>query len=424
MSLEQLKATVLEQCLPLLATKPSDQSVELGAMSAPAHRVETVDGLRAYHVEFTFRRLLAATPALISAVEAVAKLPSRTRRREVREERELVGALHVPLYTRRRLEGNTRRSFPVLVSRVVHDTPENRLTLGLIRSVCRVLRAHPFPRSTAEAALSGTHSAKLERLSGYAAFRDVNVAGVRARDISSTRYRVARRLTANDVAYQGILRWFDEWVALSPGLTSDTSTLVDLMLPASNTYWEKVFEVWSLQMVRETLTHAGWVGPTDWSLNTRGSPRPVATVRRSDREVAVYFQTQLPLGQGEWAHDTGKRLRGIPDLTLTSGDLSPMLIDAKWRYQTGDRTPSEEQYKMLGYAENFRNAFDASGFNGVLIFPADRRDTGHLSRGESGQLTTLRTDLSLVDVRRELNVAIDYWLDPPQSVNADVSPDT
>jgi hypothetical protein len=419
MSLEQLKATVLEQCLPLLATKASDKAVELDSMSVPADSIETVDQLRAYHAEFTYRRLLAAVPQLVATVDAVAALPSRTRRRDVREERALVGPLDIPRYSRRLLSGDHRRSFPIVVSRVVHDTPENRLTLGLVRSVRRALRAHPFPRASAEAVLSRALSAKLERLTRYAFFRDVDVAGLRARDISSTRYRVARRLTSNDATYKSILQWIDEWTELSPGRYADANLLVDVALPSSDSYWEKVFEVWCLQMVRETFAETAWLGPVDWSLNTRRPGGRIATVRRDGREIEVYFQSQKPLGQGEWKQPVGKRLRGIPDLTLAAEGLSPLLVDAKWRYQTGNRSPSEEQYKMLGYAENFRGAFAPSGFHGVLVFPADRRDVGRMSRGDVGRLTTLRTDLTLSDVRREMAVAIDYWLESGSERAAD-----
>ncbi|MGH2371034.1 MAG: hypothetical protein ACRDI2_22890 [Chloroflexota bacterium] len=58
---------------------------------------------------------------------------------------------------------------------------------------------------------------------------------------------------------------------------------------------------------------------------------------------------------------------GVPDIVVAMNGRSPLLVDAKFRTVTTD-TRSEETYKMLGYAENFRERIAPGGLQGALIF--------------------------------------------------------
>jgi 5-methylcytosine-specific restriction endonuclease McrBC regulatory subunit McrC len=91
-------------------------------------------------------------------------------------------------------------------------------------------------------------------------------------------------------------------------------------------------------------------------------------------------------------------LRGIPDVTIATATPGrpPLLIDAKYRFIRTDRiSRSDEIYKMLGYAENFRpGAGPPSRFRGVLIFPSNRSAHRIVDGPEGGQLDLITVDLS------------------------------
>jgi hypothetical protein len=71
---------------------------------------------------------------------------------------------------------------------------------------------------------------------------------------------------------------------------------------------------------------------------------------------------------------------------------------------------SEEQYKMLGYAENFAHNNDEQSFFGLLLFPSDVVDTQTFTRGATGRLTTLRTDFMSTVFAAAFDGEILAWL--------------
>ena len=80
---------------------------------------------------------------------------------------------------------------------------------------------------------------------------------------------------------------------------------------------------------------------------------PIFSLKRGETELDVWFQRQYPMGSGVWSYEaTGNKLRGIPDIVVTSTAHAPFVVDAKFRWISSDSRP-EETYKLLGYAENF-----------------------------------------------------------------------
>ena len=126
--------------------------------------------------------------------------------------------------------------------------------------------------------------------------------------------------------------------------------------------------------------------------------------------IEVWFQRQWPLGTGSWRYDGGSGLRGIPDIILThSLRAMPMVIDAKYRYAV-EGTRAEETYKLLGYAENFRDRLEP--FWGLLCFVGMAVSDNSMSGPKDGRIVVLRCDEKLDDVAsydNALDHAIQKW---------------
>jgi len=97
-------------------------------------------------------------------------------------------------------------------------------------------------------------------------------------------------------------------------------------------------------------------------------------------------------------------------VALAEEGKAPLLIDAKWRFRSLGQGTSEEQYKMLGYAENFSYAQPGLSFFGVLIFPSDVTNSQAYARSSPSRLTTLRTNLDLAAFAESYDAAIRSWL--------------
>lgn len=219
-------------------------------------------------------------------------------------------------------------------------------------------------------------------------------------------------MTGNDHPYRQLLQWIDNWLSIA-GLVGDAGgdQTVDLALPESESYWEKVFEVWCLEQTRSGLLRLGWHTDSDFRLHSSRARSPIATFSKDGQSVDVFFQMQIPLGLGRWKSErTAAALVGIPDIAIACKGRAPLIIDAKWRFRSLSQGTSEEQYKMLGYAENFAHNQPALGFFGLLIFLSDAVDTQSFSRGENSRLTTLRTDLLSSDFAARFDYEISNWL--------------
>lgn len=390
-----VKALILEQCLPLLITKASHEDVQIDRMSVPASTLSGEQQLQKFQREFVHRRLLAETPELIKILQDIGQKASWHNRLEHRRDQRLQGRLDVAQYIRDRGRAVERpRTFPIVTQERKFDTPENRLAAGVLGSVRILLSDEVFPKDKAESVLARSHFRALTKHSRSVVFTEMRRSSFTRKDLASTRFRVNRRMTGNDRPYRQLLDWVDNWLSLA-GLSeeSDRDRTIDLALPTSEAYWEKVFEVWCLEQVRASLLRKGWQTDSDFRLHAVGSSSPVAKFSKAGRVVDVFFQRQEPMGKARWMDEARKPLTGIIDVALARPGKAPLLIDAKFRFKVLTAGTSEEQYKMLGYAENFAHSQPSSGSFGLLVFPSDVVDRKSYSRGGASRLTTLRTDL-------------------------------
>jgi len=408
-----LKALALEQCLPILITKASHPDVRIGQMSVQAALLSSDQQLHVFHKEFLQRRLLAESSDLVRILQEISQRPSWHNRIERIRDHYLRGRIDVAQYIRQRTIPPTRpRTFPIISQQRQFDTPENRLAAGVLGNIRLILASEVFPARTAESTLSRSYYRSLTKLTREPVFAALRRTSFTRRDLALTRFRLDRRMTGNDHPYRQLLDWVDNWL-LSTSLATgdDADRNVQLALPDSEAYWEKIFEVWCLELTRASLVRLGWHTNSDFRLHASRSGKPIAVFSKDQRSLEVYFQSQAPLGTGRWSNlETKSPLAGIPDVAIARPGKAPLLIDAKWRFRTLGHGTSEEQYKMLGYAENFARSSPGGAFFGALVFISDVVNSQIFSRGDGSRLAVLRTDLRSPEFTSGFDNEVAAWL--------------
>lgn len=392
---------LLRETISILTSYAWDKKVGLEPTAVGLLNDASERSIQDFAREFHFRHALAAAGSLPSIIDDVEKSPSHESRLARHESRATIrGRLDVPRYLARRVAYRSPpRRYPIVRHEWTYQTPENALACLLIDGLRQVLSNNPFPRSTAEGshAAAYTHWAT-DRLR-HRPWNELLVIGRSDRLYNETRARVRRRQTGNDTAYARLLSWFEVWNQDLDRLGTDArehTVEALLALPMGPAFWERVFEVWCLVTVAETLEGLGLkrdVGPLP--LHQKSEP-VLEFITEDGRRVKVRFQRQDPLPSGRWKYRDGQALRGIPDITLDTPGRSPLIIDAKYRFiNSGERfTRSEETYKMLGYAENFNLGAAEGGFRGVLIFPAAHSGHRALDGPNGGRVDLLAVHLT------------------------------
>jgi hypothetical protein len=411
-----LERGLLLGCLPLLASYFFDRNSELNPKPVGWHEPGDDDEeLESFLKELIARHALACGQRLGKVLTAIERGVSLVAIVLQEDSRGVIrGRLDPPRYlARRRLNVSLPRIYHVLVNRNEPQTPENALVCASLTALIGQLTRAPFARSRAEGYTAGVIRAWAASRLRREPWSDVRRRDSLSRLVRETEQRTRKRQTGNDDSYAALVRWVDEWVADPRRLGADTQqSIVDglLSFPAGDSFWQKVFEVWCLQQVGESLSRLDWIVQTRQPLHRR-SAGPILKFSKDGDEVAVWFQRQAPLGLARWQYLDGAALRGIPDVTLTHSRIpSPLLVDAKYRYAIGD-TRAEETYKLLGYAENFRLAFPA-GFRGILCFVGEDVAANDLRGPDLGKITLLRCDDRLdnmLDFQRAIDSAVRSW---------------
>lgn len=413
---------ILHGALELLVSYSWDAKVELRPLEMTGEDADP----RSFVRELRFRHLLAVAAMLPTLVQAIEMRPSTRSVLERSESRGAInGRLDVPRYISRRSQiVSYPRRYPVVRQRTDFGTVENQLVQGCLREVGTALRDNPFGQQRAEESLARTLLAAVRGRLQAKPWNEVAHVADSARLDAEVATRIRRRQTGNDDAYQAFLDWRELW-NLDPTsfgrMSSKTKQGVVngiLAFPAGPAFWDKVFEVWCLRIVRDALVQLGWP--------ELERPRPLhgstGVVFRhaapGGRAVRVYFQRSTGLTGSWWyeSRDSSRRLTGIPDImvTLEGSEVFPLLVDAKYRMVSttdgGQFTRSEETYKMLGYAENF--AVTDRQFRGVLIFPAEHALRRRLVREDRGRLDllTVNPEADLTVVIGHMAEALSGWL--------------
>lgn len=414
---------LLKESLGLLATYAWHQKVTLEPIALDVVDDTDTPGISEFVREFRIRHAIAVArslPSIVEEIELNLSHESSLIRSEVRGA--IRGRLDVPRYLARRSAlPLIPRRYPVVHSQWTFRTPENVLTLLALDETRRALRDNPFKAPTAENTASSIALHWVTDRMRHRPWDDLAANGLRERLYNEVGTRIRRRQTGNDVAYQRLLDWFDEWALDLNKLGADRQDEIIkglLAFPLGDFFWAKVFEVWCIRAISTAAESLGWqrtYGPA--ALHEKVPVYRYAT--QSGHNVVVRYQKQQPLPKGRWSYRTGDALRGIPDISLTvEGGGPPLLVDAKYRFvSTGEGfTRSDETYKMLGYAENF----GLQQFRGILIFPASTNRHRILDGPGGGRLDMIAVN---IDGNREsalagLSKAIASW----ETILWDVSP--
>ena len=367
--------------------------------------------LEARHAIACAKRLGELLPAIEAKVSDVPVLVKADSKGAIR------GRLDIPRYIQTRFQNLSRpRTYPVIINRASAQTPENALIVHALHGLARRLGRVDYPRSSAEgkmsSALYGWVRGRLRRQPW------VEVGRVNSLDrlLQQTRQRIRKRQTGNEQGYGLFLEWLAEWLLDQDNIGSAGQEAVSdglLAFPIADAFKDRVFEIWCLSEVAAALSHLGMVtldGPRPLQERQQG---PIYLFGGVPGNVKVWFQRQIPLGSPRWTYGhSGNGLAGIPDITLIGEGRSPLIIDAKFRLVTRP-TRSEETYKMLGYAENFRATILPGTFNGILLFLSNDPLNTILTDPESGRLSLTGVDMglsNLADFRSSLQYAIQAWL--------------
>ena len=415
-----LSRDFLVEALDLVASYLFSRHVELGIravgrLAPPEPSDETsrfLHELEARHALACGLRLREILPRIERGVSSSGSLAREESKAAIR------GRLDIPHYIARRSQRKSLpRLYPLIVNREVPQTPENALVVRALAGVATQLSRYRFPRTTAEGlaslALYSWARARLRRWpwSVVKSLASIDRLGI---EVSQ---RIHKRQTGNEPGYSSLLDWIAEWQADIERLTGRNTARIAgglLAFPPGDFFWERVFEIWSLREVARSLQRCSSdlvEGPHPLHERDKG---PIYRFRRGNSDIAVWFQRQAPMGSPRWSYQAdGSPLTGVADITLTDDRYVPLLIDAKLRLMATE-TRSEETYKMLGYAENFRKSFGSTGFQGILVFIGTANESTSLVGPNDSRLLQIVVDSELrsrAQLGQHFDSAIRQWLD-------------
>lgn len=395
-----IQALLFRETVGLLASYSWQPSVVLEPTEFGRSEVDL--SLPEFLREFRLRHALATAQRLPSIIEQIEAGPSHVSGLERADSRGVIrGRLDTPRYIARRATlRSIPRRYPIVRNTVSYETPENVLTALTLSDVRAAMRDNPFPLRSAESTAANTQMRWASDRLRHRPWDESPRHGNRERLYNEVDARIRRRQTGNDDAYRQLLAWLNDWRLDLDRLGEDAREALIrglLAFPGGDAFWDKVFEVWCLLFVASTMDALGWSRMEGPSALHQGTGVIYGYSSPSGHQVKVRFQRKDPLPVGLWSYRDGDALRGVPDVTLgldTPHPL-PLLVDAKNRYISSDRIArSEETYKMLGYAENFRVGSEGARFCGVLIFPSNRSSRRIIDGPQNGRLDLVTVDLS------------------------------
>jgi hypothetical protein len=408
----------LVEALDLVATYLAGPNVSLAERSVGVARSlpDDADEVDKFLAELRARHALACAARLRPIVERIERRVSDSASILREESRGVIrGRLNVPHYIARRVTNvSLPRTYPILVVDRPPETPENAVVVQALSGVGLELGAAPFARASAEGRDSALYYGWLRSRLHRWPWDSVKRRDVAERLVREVDRRVRRRQTGNDTAYADLIPWSREWW-VDPrrlgALDREDLALGIVAFPPGDPFWERVFEIWCLKEVAASILRN--------DIDTVDGPLPLAERKRGPiyrfnyggEEIQIWFQRQKPLGSGRWSY-LGSSLAGIPDIIATSRGKAPLVVDAKYRMMATD-TRSEETYKMLGYAENFRSAYSEVGFRGLLLFPGTQSRATTLSGPNGGRLDLIAIEplQARPAAERALDKVVHAWLE-------------
>ena len=390
----------LLEALQIIASYFFSITVELAATPIGLSTEDLVDETTLFLRELEFRHSIACAMKLKDVLVQVEREISNSRTLVRKESKGIIsGRIDIPRYIARRSQNiSFPRTYPLLVSEETPQTPENSLVAQVLRKLVVQLEQTPFSSDSAEAQISqALYNWILSRIHRWP-WSKVQRLDAIDRLQRETTQRIRKRQTGNEFGYTSLLDWIAEWqVDVNRIGSAGVSTVAEglLAFPQNDFFHNKVFEIWCLREIALSFQRSGCVlidGPFPLHKRSKG---PIYRFRKGTSEFEIWFQRQFPLGSPRWSYLSSTRdLTGIPDIAVTGSKKVPLVVDAKFR-QVTTNTRSEETYKMLGYAENFRDSFELGGFQGTIVFIGTSSTQTVLVGPDDGRLTLIVVESSL-----------------------------
>lgn len=361
------------ESLELLSSYFSGPSVSLGARPIHIDR-EAKDPYLVFEEHVRLRYLLGVSLRLLNALKSIELNPSnRAHTSRMDSIGAIRGRLDTVRYIQRKISsGKGNRIYPVIRNISGCDTPENILARTIIGAAISFFNRSLVPKQCAEYSYLKMLRKELRAHIVREPWSNLMPSKSLHRLATETHRRLRRRQTGNQVAYESLLDVYQSfygdrrWTGRAgySGMTSD------LILPQDPQFEDRIFEVWCLRELIESMKSIGMRCLGEMEPLYKRNKGPVAKFQMGKRIFEVFFQTGFSNSAASWRYlNSGHNLRGIPDILVKSSDGFMFLLDAKNR-ATEAQTRSEETYKILGYYENFSDILSSSGNWTALIFPS------------------------------------------------------
>lgn len=372
------RAAAVKSALTLVGQYFASGNQPLIVQAAPGGRqrdegadlTELLAGLR-------LRAALAAAKRLHELLNRIVRRATfRYELRQVDSTGAVTGQLDIARYALARVTTTDGTTYPILEVQRSQRTPENTLAAYVIRwllnELKRVVAASGISATAAEYREYRYQRLELERVLRLPAFAacepeaaQINRSRKERQLLATVRRRLARREISNPTPYAELASWVERSMRGEPAIDVDQ---LDWSFYGDR-FDTKLFELWCLHVLAEEISRQ-LATPTPAVGAQWRAGGPAYSWLQYAGKIDIYFQRSLPAiapsYTASWRRSDSPQspLRGIPDIVVsaTPRDRSARrlaIVDPKLRQRGGP--PTEELYKLLGYAENFGLSDDLLG---------------------------------------------------------------
>lgn len=358
---------------------------------------------------------------LISDLESCLSMSQADR--EVVFAGEIQGRFNVGKYTKNIAQAHFPKEYPCVVKYRTYASPENIYVIFIINNVLKML--DEFKRflsgkgnaSFSELALIEHHFRAFKVFSKKAYFKECQDSANQIMKTYGDRYpddlrnliasRIHKGKIRNVHIYKRIFEWYNTY---KYGSILELSTQKLNVLRYSDDFANRLFELWCLYCIKETfISSFNAVLLEENNIMSVGDSFVYKLSAPTGGTLEIYYQKGANLywnveDELLWKYikeGNTRGLRGIPDISIryTAKEDALVMIDIKNRVRTAGAN-SEEIYKMIGYFENFKRAFEERFSKGVkkqgaLIFRNDFTPSDEYLESDSGyRLMTISAGIS------------------------------
>ncbi len=287
----------IRESLPLLSSYFYSEQVQLEPSIVEAGQELSEEYERFAHV-LRLRHAIACAMELQPIVAAIEKgVSSENVVLRSESKGKIVGRLDVSLFINRRNNNfSWPRTFPILVTKAIPNTPENQLVSEKLREIVKSLEVGTMvDKSTERSYVVRLLQWGRSKLHSEPWTRAIpSRRGDRLR--RETEYRIRKRQTGNEAAYRKFLSWCDQWQydpVHADSIQNDILANLLLAFPSDDFFADRVFEIWCLWQLIESFRRCGAVtisGPRSLS---KQSSDPVCEMDYRGFSFDIWFQRSL-----------------------------------------------------------------------------------------------------------------------------------